>query len=50
MLLKMQNENDGGWKGAGHAEDNPVVATSLALLFLRPETSERPRGEKNPKQ
>lgn len=25
---------DGSWKGTGHAEDDPHLATSLVLLFL----------------
>ncbi len=37
LLLKEQ-QNDGSWKGSAHAEDNPVIATSLALLFLTPES------------
>ncbi|HET6878697.1 MAG TPA: M56 family metallopeptidase [Pirellulales bacterium] len=32
-LLDDQRE-DGSWKGTGHAEDDPHLATSLALLFL----------------
>jgi uncharacterized protein DUF4159 len=34
LLVKNQDELSGFWKGTGHAEDNPNVATSLALLFL----------------
>lgn len=34
-LIEMQNPvGDGYWKGAGHAESNEVIGTSLALLFL----------------
>ena len=33
-LLALQGP-DGSWKGRGHAEDNPHVATSMALLFFR---------------
>jgi len=33
-LLRRQ-EPDGSWIGQGHAEDNPLVATSFALSFLR---------------
>jgi hypothetical protein len=31
---------EGSWQGKGHAEDNPDVATSLALLFLRRGTAQ----------
>ena len=41
LLLKEQ-QNDGSWKGSAHAEDNPVIATSLALLFLTPEPAAEP--------
>ena len=34
MLVKSQDRLSGYWKGVGHAEDNPHIATSLALLFL----------------
>ena len=34
MLLRAQDSISGYWKGVGHAEDNPHVATSFALLFL----------------
>jgi hypothetical protein len=33
MLLATQ-QPDGSWKGTGHAEDDPHVATGMALLFL----------------
>ncbi|HUY93535.1 MAG TPA: DUF4159 domain-containing protein [Pirellulales bacterium] len=33
-LVRIQEPLSGYWKGVGHAEDNPHVATSLALLFL----------------
>jgi len=33
-LVAMQDKAAGYWKGEGHSENNPVVATSLALLFL----------------
>ena len=33
-LVRIQEPLVGYWKGVGHAEDNPHVATSLALLFL----------------
>jgi hypothetical protein len=41
LLLKMQNE-DGSWKGTGHAEENSSIATSVALLFLSPEANPSP--------
>jgi squalene cyclase len=41
MLLHSQRD-DGAWKGSGFAEMDPVISTSLALLFLRPESSEKP--------
>jgi len=41
LLLKEQ-QNDGAWRGSGQAEDNPVIATSLALLFLTPEPAAEP--------
>ncbi|MFM8253356.1 MAG: DUF4159 domain-containing protein [Planctomycetota bacterium] len=34
FLVKQQDELQGYWRGSGIAESNPVVATSLALLFL----------------
>jgi hypothetical protein len=34
MLVSQQDRFSGFWKGIGHAESNPLVATSLALLFL----------------
>ncbi|REK19144.1 MAG: DUF4159 domain-containing protein [Planctomycetota bacterium] len=34
MLVRAQDNLAGYWKGGGHAEDNPVIATSFALLFL----------------
>ena len=34
MLVRNQDRLSGFWKGVGHAENNPHVATSLALLFL----------------
>ncbi len=33
-LISQQTVPDGYWQGAGHAENNPRIATSLALLFL----------------
>ncbi|HWB01004.1 MAG TPA: DUF4159 domain-containing protein, partial [Pirellulales bacterium] len=34
-LVAAQDELGGGqWKGVGHSEDNPHIATSLCLLFL----------------
>ena len=33
-LVAMQNAVAGRWDGAGHGENNPVVASSYALLFL----------------
>ncbi len=33
-LVREQDRLSGFWKGAGHAEDNPHIGTSLALLFL----------------
>ena len=37
LLLDAQNLASGAWLGSGHAEgDDPVISTSLALLFLRP--------------
>ncbi|HWB08080.1 MAG TPA: M56 family metallopeptidase [Pirellulales bacterium] len=32
--LLAQQQFDGSWRGTGHAEDDPHVATSWALLFL----------------
>jgi hypothetical protein len=32
--LLAEQQPDGFWKGAGHAEDDPHLSTSLALLFL----------------
>ncbi|HVA48983.1 MAG TPA: M56 family metallopeptidase [Pirellulales bacterium] len=32
-LLNLQ-QLDGSWKGTGHAEDDPHLATSMAILFL----------------
>ncbi len=46
-LLKQQ-DGDGGWTGSGHAETDPVLATSLALLFLRPEAADKPFPEVAP--
>ena len=34
QLLVAEQHDDGYWTGAGHAEDNPQVATAFALLFL----------------
>jgi hypothetical protein len=33
-LIREQDSLSGFWKGVGHAEDNPQIGTSLALLFL----------------
>jgi hypothetical protein len=41
ILLRSQDKESGAWKGSGHAEEDPVIATSLALLFLAPETQDR---------
>ncbi len=42
LLLKSQDEEKGAWTGSGIAEDNPVISTSLALLFLTPEPLAKP--------
>lgn len=34
VLVRTQDRLSGYWKGVGHAEDDPEIATSLALLFL----------------
>lgn len=34
MLVHKQDDLSGYWRGVGHGENNPLVATSLALLFL----------------
>lgn len=34
VLVREQDDFSGNWRGVGHAESNPLVATSLALLFL----------------
>ena len=34
MLVKQQDPLDGHWKGSGVREDNKLVGTSMALLFL----------------
>jgi hypothetical protein len=34
MLVAQQDGLRGMWRGEGHAEDNPLIATSFALLFL----------------
>lgn len=34
FVKKFPNKKNGSWKGGGHGEDNPIVGTSLALLFL----------------
>lgn len=34
MLVAKQDNLSGYWHGSGHAETNPVVGTSFALLFL----------------
>lgn len=34
MFVRTQDRLSGFWKGRGHGEDNPHVATSFALLFL----------------
>lgn len=34
LLVRNQDQLSGYWKGVGHAEDNPQIATSLVLLFL----------------
>ena len=34
VLVRSQDQLSGYWKGIGHAEDAPEIATSLALLFL----------------
>jgi WD40 repeat protein len=55
-VILHEQKADGSWKGMGTGEDQPVVATSLALLFLAeslraPELGEmkgRPRRESEP--
>jgi hypothetical protein len=42
LLLKSQDQEKGSWTGSAHAEDDPVIATSLALLFLTPEPLTKP--------
>ncbi len=34
MLVRRQDRLSGFWEGKGHGEDNPLIATSFALLFL----------------
>lgn len=34
QALLGEQRPDGSWRGTGHAEDNPHMSTSLALLFL----------------
>lgn len=34
MLVRSQDNLSGFWRGVGHGENNPHVATSLALLFM----------------
>ncbi|HVX11827.1 MAG TPA: DUF4159 domain-containing protein [Pirellulales bacterium] len=34
LLVGLQDELSGYWKGTGHAEDDPHLGTALALLFL----------------
>lgn len=34
VLVREQDDFSGSWRGVGTAESNPLVATSLALLFL----------------
>ena len=34
MFVRRQDEISGYWIGVGHAENNPQIGTSLALLFL----------------
>lgn len=34
MLVEQQDRLTGYWVGQGHGEDDPLIATSLALLFL----------------
>ncbi|HEV3343860.1 MAG TPA: DUF4159 domain-containing protein [Pirellulales bacterium] len=34
LLVNLQDGLSGYWKGTGHAEDDPHLGTSLALLFL----------------
>lgn len=34
MLIENQDKLSGYWKGLGHGEETPTIATSLALLFL----------------
>ena len=34
MLVQQQDKLTGFWKGVGHGEDDPLIATSFALLFL----------------
>ena len=34
LVREQGHVSDGSWKGPGHAEQEPVIGTSLALLFL----------------
>ena len=34
FLIRGQSKRDGTWRGNGHGETEPIVATSFALLFL----------------
>lgn len=34
MLVRQQDKLSGFWRGEGSGEDNPLIATSFALLFL----------------
>jgi hypothetical protein len=34
MLIREQDAFSGHWRGVGHAETNPLIGTSFALLFL----------------
>jgi hypothetical protein len=43
LLLNSQDTKKGCWKGRGLAEEDPVIATSLALLFLTPQPPAKPR-------
>lgn len=45
FLLKLQDERLGSWKGWGHAENDPLIATSLALLFLAPGRESKPASK-----
>jgi len=45
FLVNLQDDRQGSWKAWGHAEDDPVIATSLALLFLAPGGETKPASK-----